>query len=530
MRLLPANAQVPILRNQALIGAALFLIAILVGWQVAGQIVSNDTLMLILFGVGFAGCFIAFTILRNWRVGLYWFLGWLTFEDFARKYSGNGLVLFFGKDVLAALVYIALFIAIRHKKEKLFRPPFLIFLSLFFWLGVLQVFNQYSPSIFYGLLGIKTYFYYIPLMYVGYAFVRSDEDLRKFLTWNMVLAGIVAVVGIAQAILGNSFMNPTTLAPDLRELGDLEKVTPISGQVFNLPDSVFVSSGRYGEYLTLAAIVAFGVAGYLLLTSKRGRMLAFIVTGLLGTAALLSGSRGTFLWVFGSAVILPMAFLWGAPWRYRQARRMVKAIRWSAALFCLGLVIFFAAFPEAMGARMDYYSETLLPSSSSYQLSNRTWSYPIANLEAAFTLPNWVVGDGIGTASLGGQYVEKLTGKPMQNVWVEEGYGELIVEMGILAPFLWLLWTGALLYYGWKVVRGLRQTRFFPIAFAILFYAFLLLYPLTYGNLDAFENYTNNAYLWLLVGVLFRLPELEQAVPTVAVFGTRKRSSGGLQF
>jgi hypothetical protein len=526
MRLLPANAQVPVLRNQALIGAALFLIAIFAGWQVSGEIISNNTLMLLLFGVGFAGCFVAFTILRNWRVGLYWFLGWLTFEDFARKYSGNGLVLFFGKDILAALIYIALFIAIRNRKEKLFRPPFLIFLSLFFWLGVLQVFNQYSPSIFYGLLGIKTYFYYIPLMYVGYAFVRSDEDLRKFLSWNMLLAGAVAVVGIAQAILGNSFMNPATLAPDLEGAGDLEKVTPISGQVFNLPNSLFVSAGRYGEYLALAAIVAFGVTGYLLLTSKRGRTLAYIVTGLLGTAALLSGSRGTFLWVFGSAAILPMAFLWGAPWRHRQARRMVKAIRWSAVVFCLGLVIFFAVFPEAMGARMDYYSETLLPSSSSYQLSNRTWSYPIENLEAAFTLPTWVVGNGIGTASLGGQYVARLTGKPMQNTWVEEGYGELIVEMGILAPFLWFLWTGALLYYGWNVVRRLRQTRFFPIAFAILFYAFLLLYPLTYANLGAYEDYTNNAYLWLLIGVLFRLPELEASLPSSVTLGSARSSPG----
>jgi hypothetical protein len=529
MRLLSQNARIPFLRNQALIGFALFAVAIWGAYQAARKILSQDEQTLLFVLVGFAGCCVAVSILRNWRVGLYWFLGWMMFEDLARKFMGNNLVLFFGKDILAGLVYIALFAAIRARKEKMFRPPFMIFLSLFFWLGVLQVFNQYSPSIWFGLLGIKTYFYYIPLMYVGYAFARSDEDLRKFLSWNMILFGVVAALGIAQAILGNGFLNPTTLAPELQDLGDLQKSTPISNQSFNLPDSVFVSAGRYSLFLILAVIIALGTSGFLLLYSKKGRTLAYLVAGSLGAAALLSGSRTALLYVFGSAMLLPMGFLWGAPWKQRQAHRMVKAIRWSGALFVFGLFIFFAAFPDAMGSRLAYYTETLLPSSSGYELSYRSWDYPIQNLMAAFTLPNWAVGNGIGTASLGGQYVAKLTGKQAPITWVEEGYGNLIVEMGALAPILWFLWTGALMWFSWKIVRQLRQTRHFPLALAIFWFAFILLYPLTYVNLNAYQNYTCNAYLWLLVGVLFRLPELEGAVPTGVLMGA-SQSRGGLQF
>ncbi len=76
------------------------------------------------------------------------------------------------------------------------------------------------------------------------------------------------------------------------------------------------------------------------------------------------------------------------------------------------------------------------------------------NLELAFTNKNWVLGNGIGTASLGGQYVARFTGSPPLNIWVEEGYGLLIIEMGILAPFLWLLWTGALVITGWRVASA----------------------------------------------------------------------------
>ena len=163
-----ADMQIPVLRNQSLIGIGLFVLGLLLAWQVSGKIIADDQRSLI-FGIFiFAGCVVAVMILRNWRAGFYLFFVWMLFEDLFRKYMGNGLALFFGKDVLAALVYISLFAAIRRGREKAFRAPFLLFLSFFFLLGVLQVFNPNSPHILYGLLGFKTYFYYIPFMYVGY--------------------------------------------------------------------------------------------------------------------------------------------------------------------------------------------------------------------------------------------------------------------------------------------------------------------------------------------------------------------------
>src|SRR5208282_892404 len=158
--------------------------------QVGGKIVAEDERSLIFGVVIFAGCVVAVMTLRNWRIGFYLFLVWMLFEDLIRKYMGNGLALFFGKDLIVALVYISLFAALRKGREKRFRPPFLLFLSFFFLLGVLHVFNPNSPHILYGLLGFKVYFFYIPLMYVGYALIRSDEDLRKLLVVSAVLAGV----------------------------------------------------------------------------------------------------------------------------------------------------------------------------------------------------------------------------------------------------------------------------------------------------------------------------------------------------
>ncbi len=84
-------------------------------------------------------------------------------------------------------------------------------------LCIAGIVNPYSPSFLYGLMGFKLDFYYLPLMFVGYALMRNDEDLRKFLMYGMALALIIGGVGITQAIVGNSFLNPSKLAPELRD-------------------------------------------------------------------------------------------------------------------------------------------------------------------------------------------------------------------------------------------------------------------------------------------------------------------------
>lgn len=507
--------RLPTMRSQSLIGFSLLVLGVWVAYEIGGKIAGGDLNSLAFITLGFIVCVVAVTILRNWRAGFYSFLTWLLFEDLARKYMGNSTALFFGKDVLAFLTYLSLFAAVRAGREKTFRPKFLLFLVIFIWLGLMQIFNPGSPHVLYGVLGFKIYFFYVPMMYVGYALVRTDEDLRKFLVANAVFAGIIATLGIMQAIMGHSFLNPSNLGPELRELGELDKVSPLTNQIFSLPSSVFVSAGRLANYLILAAILLIGSSGYLVLYTRKSRSLVFVVTAIVGGAILLSGSRGALVYSAASVLALALGFLWGAPRRSRQAHRLTKAIRRSFIGAALGLTAILLIFPAEVGSRLAFYEETLSPNSSAYEVGYRTWEYPIHNLMLAFTYPNWVMGNGIGTASLGSQYVSKLLGRPPFNLWVEEGYGQLIIEMGIVAPFLWIAWTAALLYSMWLVLLGLRQTRFFPIACAIFWYSFLLLYPFTYGGLAPYQNYVGNAYFWLLIGVFFALPGVLAAAPSV---------------
>src|ERR1700730_16649453 len=206
---------------------AFFAVALFGAYKTAGYILANDLASLLYMGLIFVIFVFVLALLRNWRNGVYLFLGWLLFEDFARKFLGNNMVIYFAKDFLVLLVYLSFFSAYRRKDPDVqaFRPPFLAALLVFVWYASMQVFNPASTSIVYGLLGMKLYFYYVPLVVVGYAMINSEAELRRFFYINLGLILVIAGLGIAQSIVGPRFLNPQDLADDIRLLSELYRVS-----------------------------------------------------------------------------------------------------------------------------------------------------------------------------------------------------------------------------------------------------------------------------------------------------------------
>ena len=495
-------------RHQTLVGLCVAVFGLLLAWGIGGWIVSGNLIQVAYLAVAVAVTAIGLGILRNWRSGVYMFLIWLVFEDLVRKYLGNNMAIFFAKDALAAFIYVSVIRAVRNRYEMTFRPPFLVALSCFFWLATLQIFNPYSPSPLYGALALKVYFFYVPFMFVGYALIRSDQDLRRFLMVVLSVATVVAGLGIIQAVVGPQFLNPATLAPEIRELAALDKVTPITQQILHLPSSVFVSAGRYDQYLFSSVVLGLGAAGYLLLHGGRGRRLVLVSLGVIAVGVLFCGSRGTLILSLVSALVMSLAFHWGAPSRNRQLYRALKATRNSVIVMGICVALAALILPEEASKRWNFYSETLSPSSTAYELGHRTWDYPLYEFMLAFSGPHWAVGNGTGTASLGMQYVGKLLGESPPQLSVESGFGSLLAEFGIAGPILWLLWSTMLVVSCWRVVLKLRETRMFPLGFAAFWFAFVVLLPETFGSINVYQDYVMNATLWLLVGILYRLPEL----------------------
>ena len=501
------------LRRRTLLNLGFFVLALIAAYKIAGYIISGDTASLAYSALAVAGGALAIGVLIDWRKGLYFLLAWLMFEDFARKFLGNNMAIYFVKDALLAVVYFSFLAAWRRKDKDIetFRPPFLPILLALVWYGAIQVFNPGSTSIFYGLLGMKLYFYYVPLMFVGYAMINSEKELQKFFYVNLGLMLIIALLGIAQSIIGPRFLNPAIMADDIHLLSETYRVAPVSGVRVYRPTSVFVSTGRFGDLLIVAWFLAFGFSAYLLLRDRRGRLFAFLALTITAAACVMCASRGVFMWSLGAAILGAGAFIWGAPWRQGEALRVFRNLQRVALGIVLAGTVMFFAYPEEFLGRLAVYSETLDPRSPTSELTHRTRDYPMKNFLAAFDYDRWPYGYGIGTLSLGGQYVSRFFNTRPPVGGVESGFGVIVVEMGILGIILWIAMSIAIVRSAWKIAQGLKGSPWFPLAFMIALYAFVLLLPMTYAWMTGYQDFIMNAYLWLLLGILFRIPKLALA-------------------
>jgi hypothetical protein len=505
-----SHASSSVFRRGSVLTVCFWVFALVAAYVTAGYIVKNDLTGLAFLAMAFVGGAFTVAILNNWRNGLYLFFAWLLFEDFVRKFLGNNMAIYFAKDFLLAVVYLSFFVAYRRKDRDLqaFRPPFLVALLVFIWFGAIQVFNPGSTSIVFGLLGMKIYFYYVPLLVVGYALINSEADLRRFFYINVGLMLVIIGLGIAQSILGPSFLSPEVLGEDIRLLSQTYRVAPISGVSVYRPTSVFVSAGRFANMLILAWLLVFGFSGYLLLRHRRGRMFAFLALATTAAGCLLCASRGVFMWGLGNGIVAALAFVWGAPWRQGEVLRVLRTLQRAALGTALAIAVLLFTFPDALLNRLTVYSETLDPRSPASELAHRVRDYPLQNFLAAFSYEHWPYGYGIGTVSLGGQYVSRFFHVLPPVPPVESGFGDIVIEMGILGLTFWVIMSAAVSLAAWKIVRKLKGSPWFPLGFMIFWYAFMLLLPMTFTGLTAYQDFVMNAYLWLLLGILFRLPKI----------------------
>jgi hypothetical protein len=495
-----------------LVTVGAFAVALYAAYTVANVVVAGDFASFAYLGFFVAAIAVSVVVLNDWHRGLYVFVSWLLFEDFARKFLGNNMMIYFGKDFLVIILYLSFYRARLAKKIPLFRIPFRLPLLAFVWLGFVQMFNPASTSIYFSLLGMKIYFLYVPLIFVGYAFLESEKDLQQFFAFTCILILIVAALGLAQSIIGPSFLNPATLQEDIRELSTLYRSAPISGARAYRPSSVFVSAPRFQDFLIVSWLMSLGYAGYLLLRSKRRRALAFTTVGVVGSASLMSASRGVFMWNSGIALIIIAGFLWGAPWREREVLRIIRAIQRTVLVMGLGLIALLTLFPEQLGSRLAIYSESLMPNSRASELVQRTQTYPLKQLGYAFDHPGWPYGYGMGTCSLGTQYISRILHVAPMNINVESGFGNLLIELGIVGLLLWVVLGLAIVISAWSVVIELRGTPWFPLAFAILLFAVLIFFPWMFAGGSVYQDYIINAFLWILLGILYRLREFPKAL------------------
>src|SRR5215468_10813504 len=77
---------------------SLVVFGLVAAYFIAGYIIKEDISELSYIALACAACGLAVRILNNWRQGVTVFLIWILSEDLVRKYLGNNMAVYFGKD------------------------------------------------------------------------------------------------------------------------------------------------------------------------------------------------------------------------------------------------------------------------------------------------------------------------------------------------------------------------------------------------------------------------------------------------
>jgi hypothetical protein len=339
-------------------------------------------------------------------------------------------------------------------------------------LGALQFFFN-DLNAYAWLLGVRTYWLYMPLAFVIAAAFRR-RDVERFLSWNMLLAIPYALLVAVQYNAGpTAWINLGVGGDDAAAVGLGEEIVR--------PFGLFTYTGPNVQFT--AAMIAMFVAFFLSGARVPFRTpLLWAAGAAVGAMAVLTGSRAIY---FLAAAIVGLTLL-GSTIARPDARTLIRN---GGVLVFVGIAaaLFTVAFPDMFLAMQNRFAEAEAAEGSIWQ---RALSTVLEFVDPLFTAP--LLGHGIGVGAPG---ITAYLGLPP----LLYGEGDLprnVNELGVLLglPFIALRFGTAAWLVGASVRLAQRGTL---MGLPLAGYAAL---PIAIGSIT---NSPLNAFLpWLLLGLM----------------------------
>lgn len=295
-----------------------FLLLLLLCLGVTYLIVSKGILAGPLTLVAAGGIFLIGSILKDYRVGFYFLFGFGMYMSYLDRLLHIPFPLGIVYDALAALIFIALFIHNKDKRDwTLFKNPVTICFVIITAYQLLQFFNPNAVSHVAWLVTLRNNVSFL-LYVVCFQLFATVKDVNRFTATWMVMAATVALYGMYQEYVGLpdfewAWINNAPGRLDLYLIwGKLRKFSMLSDpsafglfMAFSCLGSMVLAMGpfkplyrislgvlalimfismSYSGTRTAMAMVAIGIAFFLVMTLQNrktilaGMGLAFILT------------------------------------------------------------------------------------------------------------------------------------------------------------------------------------------------------------------------------------------------------------
>jgi putative inorganic carbon (hco3(-)) transporter len=262
-------------------------------------------------------------MLREYKVGIYFMFILAVFMSYINRMSGYPLQFGVALDALAALTFFAMLFTNRHKTDwsHLRSPITYLYIAIVVY-QLLQVFNPNATSFIGWLVAFRANTSFL-LFFAFYHLFQSFEEVKKFTVLWIVLAAIVAGYGLWQEVFG---LNTKELqwvhsTPGrinlLLILGHMRKFSVLSDPsafglfmafsglscfvlmlgpfaaiyriLFGMLSALMFVSMSYSGTRTATAMVAIGVAFYILITLRSKKTFLVMILAGMGVLALMFG-------------------------------------------------------------------------------------------------------------------------------------------------------------------------------------------------------------------------------------------------
>ncbi|MBD2039666.1 hormogonium polysaccharide biosynthesis protein HpsL [Microcoleus sp. FACHB-672] len=452
-----------------------------------------------------AGCggFLALALAFKYpRQALWAFLIYLPINGTVTYWVGGGNAVFqLAKDALYFPALVALVQHLKHSRlpliiSKGLVQPLLILLTVcILTLIIVNGSQQFSPNpggkpILLGILGLKVFIGYVPLITCGYYLIRNKQQFLFLTRLHVVLALICCSLGFLQYLMlqtgvcegtrnlqGAELFKATTDAKCL--VGGSLVFTP-QENVIRLPGT-FVSPWHWAWFLMSNTFLTFGSAfsdpSLLWQIASFASLAAVIIN------AVICGQRIALIAV--PAIIIILLILTG---QVANLKRFLPIAGGIGLLAAAGVAI----FPKLVQDRIKSFIER-------WQASPPTEFF--AN-QVQFTVEGQagLLGKGLGRAT---NSARALGDTQLIETW----FPKLLYEIGPIGLIAFLIFVTALSVVTFKAYRSLKDKNLRSFGACLWVFVLFVSYNPYWYPLDTDPI---AVYYWFFAGVILKLPALDR--------------------
>ncbi len=437
-----------------------------------------------------------FAVLLRWRWGVIGLLCFMPFAGMVILFSYHHPLALLAKDMLFVLpLYISLFLL--HRKEVRFdsvRPWILVMMGLLTAVVLIECANPQLPNLLVAAIGARVWLFYLPLVFVGAAYLASPGDLVKVNRLMLAIAFFPATIGLMEWLAAELFGYVQTFTTIYGHELAGDATSNFSrfdygraGMVYRIPSTFSFVSQYFGFLLAML------VPSYIALRtdpSAKWRRFAQFMLYYLAIAAVLSGSRQSYIFI--PLMIVLASVLDGR----------LKGILASALLVPLVLVTALAM------AGLDPLN--LLGSTENLA---GTYSGEFFLHSPIAALDEFPLGAGTGMDTGAARYAFPNSERPFLRALdfnIESYYVKSIVELGGIGFLVVLGLLSVVAIEIMRIRRALTLPALKSAAAAYAAFAIVMMLNSVKGwQLDADPI---NVYYWLFAGMACKLPALAPAV------------------